>query len=294
MNVRTMKTGKSLATTVTLAVIAVFLCRPEMVAEEKIPPSAEPICGFKGRYFFYQAAQVQRGLSVELFVGDARVNQPVTLRFHVTEKPRGFPIDDLQIEHQKLIHILGVRTDLNEFFHVHPVKVEPGLWAATHVFTNGGNYQIWSDVKYRGTSYIFAHPVLTVAGPIRDAATNVVSAGRVRKDGYQIALKHSEPLVAGGTNQLQFRIEDLRGNPVRTENFLGAPMHLILVKEDLSVYLHAHSDNHTTIVDPTIYFTQTFPQPGRYKLFAQFRPNKTKLPPEESILAEFQVDVVKP
>ena len=40
-----------------------------------------------------------------------------------------------------------------------------------------------------------------------------------------------------------------------------------------------------------IYFNHVFTQPGNYKIFAQFRPLKTKLPPEEAIRAEFWVRV---
>src|SRR4051812_17084058 len=107
-------------------------------------PLNEPICGFQARYFYLNADAVKQGLSVDLFVGDLQTHSPVTFRFLVNQKPRSIPVDELQVEHEKLFHVIGVREDLKEFFHIHPTKVDSGLWAVDHVFTNGGNYQIWS------------------------------------------------------------------------------------------------------------------------------------------------------
>jgi hypothetical protein len=253
-------------------------------------PPREAICGFLGPHYYYEATAVKRGLAADLFVGEAQINHPVNLRFFLSQKPRDFPVDDLQVEHEKLIHVIGVRDDLNEFFHIHPLKVGPGLWLVTHTFTHGGNYKIWSDVKYHGTSYSFAQPTLTVSGSLGGVETNHDPRKIDVRSGYQITLKHSEPLLVGRTNQLQFSIQDPSGNNVLTENFLGSAMHLVIVSDDLSVYLHAHAETHGPAT-PTTQFYQVFPKTGTYKLFAQFRPQPTTLPVGEAILAEFYVNV---
>ena len=71
-------------------------------------------------------------------------------------------------------------------------------------------------------------------------------------------------------------------------------MHLVIVKDDLSVYLHAHPDHQDMDApQPVISFTQLFAKEGRYKLFAQFRPKGTTLPADDAILAEFYLTVAK-
>jgi hypothetical protein len=170
--------------------------------------------------------------------------------------------------------------------------MSPGLWQVIHTFTNGGRYQIWSDVKQRGTVYSFAQPPLVVAGKIRPGPAVIVPKLQDSKAGHEIALSYHGDLRAARTNQLQITVRDSSGKQVGTEFFLGALMHLVIVKDDLSVYLHGHAENHDKS-QPTIYFNQMFPQPGKYKLFAQFRPMKTKLPLDEAILAEFWVEVGK-
>jgi hypothetical protein len=48
--------------------------------------------------------------------------------------------------------------------------------------------------------------------------------------------------------------------------------------------------NHGT-TDPVVHFSQVFPQPGRYKLFMQFRPEGAGLAAGDAILKEMDVDV---
>jgi len=251
----------------------------------------EVICGYGGSYLAVEANRVKQGLSVQLLAGDAEVSRPAPLRFRVCQMPQGTPVDDLQVEHEKLMHVIAVREDLGAFLHIHPQRAAPGMWEVINVFTNGGRYQIWSDIKHRGTVYSFAHPRFTVAGETRATPRGPVPQLNDWKGGYEISLIPVDPaLVAGRTNTFEVIVRDESGNQVGTEFFLGALMHFVIVKDDLSVYRHAHAREHWKS-GRTVSFEQVFPQPGRYKIFAQFRPQKTALPPDEAMLAEFWVSV---
>jgi hypothetical protein len=133
---------------------------------------------------------------------------------------------------------------------------------------------------------------LTVAGQIHPVPAAVIPKLEDAKAGYRIALSYADPLRTGRTNQLQITVRGPLGKQIGMEFFLGALMHLVIVKEDLTVYLHGHAENHDKS-QPTIFFNQMFPQPGNYKLFAQFRPQKTTLARDDAILAEFWVKVAK-
>ena len=250
----------------------------------------EAICGYGKRFVSVNPGQQRPGVSVEMLAGEMAVNQNVPLRFRVYQTPGDVPLDDLQIEHEKLMHVIGVRDDLSEFFHIHPQRTASGMWQVIHAFTNGGRYQIWSDIKRRGTVYSFAQPPVVVAGKLQPSAPAVIPKLRDTKDGYEIALEGAHELRVGKTNLLQIVVRNPSGAQVRMDFFLGALMHLVLVKDDLSVYLHGHAENHDKS-QATIYFKEMFPQPGNYKLFAQFRPAKSKMPLDEAILAEFWVKV---
>src|SRR5690348_522990 len=86
----------------------------------------DPVCGFTKNFQYLEENSNRPGLEVR-FVSPAaaRVGEPATLRFLVCRQPGDFAVDNLQLEHEKFVHIIGVRDDLNEFFHVHPVKVAP-------------------------------------------------------------------------------------------------------------------------------------------------------------------------
>jgi hypothetical protein len=253
-------------------------------------PPADPVCGFTARHFYLNAASVKRGLAVDLLVGDVLENQLTSLRFFVHQKPRNSAVDDLQVEHEKLIHVFGVREDLTGFFHLHPSKVDEGLWSVDHVFEQGGTYRLWSDVKYRGVSYSFAHPKLTVPSAGSEAK-EPGSSERKGQPNYRIVFRHPEVLLAGETNRLEFTINDQSGAVVPTENFLGAAMHLVMIKEDCSVFLHGHPVNHGSVATNVI-FSQIFPESGRYKFFLQYRPSGMGLPSDAALLEEFYGDVV--
>ena len=253
----------------------------------------EPVCGFTKNFHYVEEDRGRQGLAVNLDVaGPVRIGQPVTLRFYVCLQPGNLAVDDLQLEHEKYIHAVGVRDDLNEFFHIHPVRVAPGVWEVTHTFTNGGNYKIWSDVRFQDISYAVGHPVLSFSGNLGASPPSGDRPDYEVRSGHQITFKHTEPLVSGRSASLQFLIRDATGREIETENFLGASMHLVIVKDDLSIYRHAHPDHQDMDApQPVITFTQLFPKPGKYKLFAQFRPRGTTLPVDGAILAEFYVTV---
>ncbi len=282
-------------------------------AHGETSPGPDPICGFiPGPYFYYESSEIRKGLSVDLEPGKANFGQPVVMRFFVTEKPGGSPRDDLQIDHEKLMHIIGMRADLSGFFHIHPKKVASGIWEVTRRFNAGGSYKIWADIKSRGISYSFGQPEIMIPGNVGSNRNAFVLTNRATTSGYEITFAHDTRLTAGTTNRLEFWIRDQAQKPVETENFLGSPMHLLIVKNDLSSYSHGHPESalstpaairfheilglhsHPGNLVPrpmVIRFRQVFSKPGIYKLFAQFRPKNTKLPPEEALLAEFYFEV---
>lgn len=263
-------------------------------AQEISKPAATvstPVCGLcAASHTYKEEGHVRTGLAVDMLVGPGQVNQPVTLRFFVNQKPSNWPEDKLEIEHEKYLHIIGVRKDLRDFFHIHPVKTGPGMWAVDYTFTNGGIYKIWTDVRWQGVSYTFGHPELNISGSPGAYGEDPDFRDSVTTSGYRVTLKHSEPLIAGLTNQFQFTIKDPSGKEAEIENFLGAPMHLVMVKEDLTAYVHAHPDS-AGADGSVIHLSPMFAAGGIYKVFAQFRPVKAKLPPDESIRAEFYVKV---
>jgi hypothetical protein len=165
------------------------------------------------------------------------------------------------------------------------------LWEVRHTFPAEGKYKLWADIACSGATFTLAQPLLTVSGEQKSAAAKPDVSNRVKVSGLEISISHTEPLIAGATNDLVFTIRDDSGQTVETEDFLGAPMHLVVIGANLSGYRHAHPEP-VSLPVLEIRFRQVFDQPGRYKLFAQFRPSGTHLGRDEALLAEFGVDVL--
>ena len=138
---------------------------------------------------------------------------------------------------------------------------------------------------------------------------------------YQVGIDYEEAISAGQTVSINFVVHNVYNQGVELEPYLGADMHLAVVKDDLKVYIHTHpsdhedhedesSDGHTHSMfriipealahgvigdsfaeSKTVPFEVIFPQPGTYKMFAQFRPKGIELPADQSLVGEFYIKV---
>lgn len=273
-----------------------------------------------GAAVYHEESEAREGLAVNLNVTPVpvKVGLPVRLDFFLNEKPMGEPIpaESLEIEHTKLMHVIGVRNDMNEFFHIHPLPTAaPGILSVEHVFSNPGVYKIWSEIKKGGVNHAFGHLEIDVEGEGVKEEKEVSFGRNMVVDNYEVSLELQEPVAKGHEHDLTFDIHTLTGQEIQTEDFLGASMHLTIIKDDLKQFIHTHpeelGEDHEDMMmyipivsahglgeesvspgeDETINFHVTFPEPAFYKAFAQFRPQGSSLPPDEALLASFWIKV---
>lgn len=270
---------------------------------------------------YHEEEEVMEGLLVNLNVVPVpiRAGSPIRLDFFVNKKPGNIPlsVSELEIDHTKAIHVIGVRNDMNEFFHIHPSnEVNPDTAEATlsvfHTFQNPGIYKIWSEIKHDGVLHSFGHPEVTVQGEGPTFEKAVDFGRNVIIGNYQIALRAGRSVAAGRTVDLLFDIHTLDSRQVELEDYLGAKIHLAVIKDDWQQFLHTHpvdildhhqgfltipgalangGDHDTGQEGHGVLFRVTFPEPRLYKVFAQFRPQGIDLPEDEALLAAFWVQV---
>lgn len=263
--------------------------------------------------------EVREGLAINLTIAPvpARAGTTTRLDFFVHEKPDNAPVpaSALGIEHEQLMHVIGVRDDLNEFFHIHPeLSASPGLLSVQRVFAKPGIYMVWSEIKKDGVNHAFGHPEFTVEG-IGARSEKLVSFGRnVIVGDYQIALRLGESVAAGRETPLLFDAHTLDSFETKLENYLGEKMHLAVIKDDWKQFLHIHptgeKDHHGMLdIVPEaqanggghdtsggghgVNFQVAFPDAGLYKVFVQFRPEGAGLAQDTALTAGFWVRVVE-
>lgn len=234
----------------------------------------------------------------------------------------GEPLDaQLLTHHARKVHVVIVGEDMTTFGHVHPQDFdEPivdGRATVRFDFPHGGRYLVAADIMTEDGPHSETF-ILEVAGARHAEKTttprlSVVEIGEGDRytasisfndagstDGYEISTLGNAPVRAGVPVRFSWAVES-EGRPVTDlRPFLDSALHLAVVKDDLSRFLHEHGEaaepsagsratssqasgvqshapddhaqGHDTIprsFGPNLQATVFFPEPGRYVLFAQ-------------------------
>lgn len=225
----------------------------------------------------------------------AQAGQPTTLTFTVRDQ-LGSVVKDLQIVHEKPMHLLIVSTDLAEFYHVHPEQSADGSYRVSHTFPNGGDYKLYADFTPEGAVQVVEQIDLNVAGAER-AKVALVPDPKFEKvvDGLRIVMKPSADIKAGQELNLDFQAFDAASGKPATDlqNYLGELAHFVIISEDLEDLVHAHpmakgegnaqpkehganghehtEGNAESVGRSEVSAHTAFPRAGLYKLWAQFQ-----------------------
>ena len=206
---------------------------------------------------------------------------------------------------------------MNEFFHIHPYPTSTsGVFTVQEIFLKPGLYKIWSEVKKDGIIHATGHPEISIEGDAPRSEKTISFEKNVIVGNYEVNLDMEELVVQGHEHELSFDIHTRTGEEVDVENYLGAPMHLTIIRDDWKEFLHthpeedaahmpfrfiptarAHGENESTESsapangDKAINFHIVLPEAGLYKAFAQFRPQGIDMPSDEALKAEFWIRV---
>ena len=216
-----------------------------------------------------------------------QAGKPTYLSLTVTEQKVGEPINQFDIIHDKLMHLIIVNSeDLSHFAHIHPkLNKETGIFHIIHTFSKAGKYKMWIDAKPKGGIQILAAFAFNVEGkPVHTPATIAHEPTRVKNvvaDGqsYQVTLNcQPEQLVAGRDIKMTFEIRDANGKRIiNLEPLMAAGGHCVIIDADAREFLHVHPAEEITddIVSwrggPSVSLLANFPKPGLYRAWGQFQ-----------------------
>ena len=233
--------------------------------------------------------------------GQVTANGPAMLVFTVRDS-NGTAVNDLQIVHEKPMHLLIVSTDLAEFYHVHPETSPDGTYRVQHTFPNGGSYKLYADFTPANSKQIVERIDIKVAGTERPKVALVADTNFEESvDGLKVVMKPSAEIKAGQELTLDFQAFDAASGKPATDlqNYLGELAHFVIISEDMVDFVHAHpmskgesmkmdgdgakdhsADRHPHGDDAKapnkpsaseVSAHTTFPRAGSYKLWAQFQ-----------------------
>ena len=182
------------------------------------------------------------------------------------------PIERFDISHEKLMHLIVVSKDLSYFDHIHPEYRGNGTFDIATTFPAGGEYKLIADYVPSGGGTTTATEWIRVDGPSADVVPLAPGGEHTKTvDSIQVTLENDHP-VAGQDVELTFRVADsgTKAPVADLEPYLGAVGHVVILSADAERYLHVHPVDEQAS-GPEARFVTTFPEPGVYKLWAQFQ-----------------------
>ncbi len=184
----------------------------------------------------------------------------------------GEPVTAFTESHEKELHLIVVRTDGQEFRHVHPEMSADGTWSLPWTWNAGGTYRVFADFVPDGQEdALTLSRTINVGGDFTPADVHD-EVREAQVDGYTVRL--TGDLYAGASTTLTLEVTQ-DGAPVTTiEPYLGAFGHLVALREGDLAYLHVHPEGAEpeagATSGPTVEFATEAPTPGRYLLYFDF------------------------
>ena len=178
------------------------------------------------------------------------------LTFRVVDA-NGETLRDFETEQARRMHLVVVRRDLRRFQHLHPTQDASGAWTTALTLPDAGVYHAFADFQTDGERRTLG--VDLFAGGRFEPLALPAPSNFATTDGYDVALRDD-----GGT--LRFTVG--RGGTPLTDlqPYLGARGHLVVLRAGDLAYAHVHP-----VKQDELTFATDDLQPGRYRLFLQFR-----------------------
>jgi hypothetical protein len=184
-----------------------------------------------------------------------RAGESTTLRLTVRDRDtRNAAVTAFETVHEKLLHLILVRRDLNVFAHEHPEPNADGSFTLRYTFPTPGEYRLFADTAPRGAGSQILSVAIKVEG--KDSAPTLAFPP-LTVDARSWPSRKTVPI------SMPVDAKDL-------EPWLGAIGHLLLVHEDAQTFVHCHPDESGTLT-----FLTRFPKPGAYRGWLQYQSGGT-------------------
>lgn len=176
---------------------------------------------------------------------------------------------DVDVSHEKKLHMLVYDSSLQEFQHVHP-EFDGDFWKVNLSFLKSGDYWIWAQGTLASDKYEFSSSTrLTIvngepAWPTPPVLTDV----RRGSLGNSVVSLSNQRLVAGRMVMLDINFTRNDGSQQMITPYLGAFAHIVAVPEDGDSLLHVHPMSGAQPNQGMVHVT--FPSAGFYRLWIQF------------------------
>lgn len=206
-------------------------------------------------------SMVADGFQLITNVTSIEANAASTFTFKI-ERLDGSNVTAFDVLNERKLHLIVLSRNLVDYLHLHPSIGDDGSWQVALPPLNPNSYRLYADFQPSGSERITLATDLEVSGLVEFTAfPETVTSFEI--DGYTVSMT-GDPVI--GESALTFDI-DLAGSSVKTDPYLGAAGHLVIIRRGDLGYLHAHSIPQS---GSSIHFLADFPTQGTYRLFLDF------------------------
>lgn len=217
----------------------------------------------------------EKGVKMELEWLNAQPeanNQEAHLAISFTDDS-GNPVEEYTITNEKLLHLIVVSDNLEQFQHLHPEYAGAGRFELKMKFPTGGGYKLYADFMPTGMNELTRVAEVQVNGntPLL-AALEPSEALSASVNGMRVTLEFAEALMPQMQTSMTYTFTDEKtGEPITDlELYLGAVGHVVAIDQSMEQFIHIHPLNWASS-GPQAVFGVSFPKAGVYKMWGQFQ-----------------------
>ena len=224
-------------------------------------------------------SQGQRSYEPEITSDTTNIkpNHPIKFSYKI-KNDKGEILKNYEIAHEKIMHFIGARKDLQNFQHLHPdFNQDSGEFTVNITFPTDGHYRLFPDFtptedNPQKLSVTVYHDV-NVGDMSKYKAEPVVPDTKTKKTVGDYQITYNFPSEIMMRNEISYSLTMTKtGQPVKDlETYLGALGHSVILKEGTLDFIHTHAEETTINRGPEIKFSTSFSEEGVYKIFTQFQ-----------------------
>lgn len=176
---------------------------------------------------------------------------------------------DLNILHEKKLHLFIFDPSLIEFRHEHPKYIN-GRWEVSTTLPRNANYWMWTQGEIsNGKEEFFAKERLQIKGGDKEnPLPPILGDNRSGVDGISKVILSGQQIRANKMVMLTVKFSREDGSSPSLTPYLGELAHAVGVLEDGDTLIHVHPMG--TGNPNELMLHATFPEAGDYRLWVQF------------------------
>ena len=217
-------------------------------------------------------SQGQRSYESEITSDTKNVKPNQLIKFsYKIKNDKGEILKNYEIVHEKIMHFIVVRKDLQEFQHLHPdFNQATGEFTVDITFPADGSYRVFPDFTPAEDNPqklpVTVFHDMVVGDMNKYKAQPVVPDTQPEKIVGEYQITYNFPSEIMMRNEINYSLViEKNGQAVKDlENYLGALGHSVILKEGTLDFIHTHAGE-------TLEFSTTFSEEGIYKIFTQFQ-----------------------